>query len=389
MNVNLDYYKIFYYVAKYENFTRAAQALGNSQPNVTRAMNCLEQQINSTLFVRTNRGVQLTQEGKRLYEHVSIAMAQLLEAEEELADNEGIFQGSISIGASETALNIFLLDILKSFHKMYPKVRLKIYNHSTPQAIEAVKSGKIDFAVVSTPVKVKSPLEKTILCSFKEILIGGTDFEHIKDDNISLKNLKDYPLISLGQETTTYDFYNKIFYSLMVFLGIFLPLCTYLSYINSTILVIFLAIIEILICIALINKVNKSYLKFFCYNNKLKFRNGIFSTYSLVQCDKVAIVHTNKSNENLEIIIITSIRSKNKKLKLISKDFINKNKEVADEYIRIKKIRNDAAYYFQVINCGELNKYILLDNIYKNCVNAIYTSSAIESIKIARGQKEI
>ena len=45
--------------------------------------------------------------------------------------------------------------------------------------------------------------------------------------------------------------------------------------------------------------------------------------------------------------------------------------------------------YFQVINCGELNKYILLDNIYKNCVNAIYTSSAIESIKIARGQKEI
>ena len=112
-------------------------------------------------------------------------------------------------------------------------------------------------------------------------------------------------------------------------------------------------------------------------------------TYSLVQCDKVAIVHTNKSNENLEIIIITSIRYKNKKLKLISKDFINKNKEVADEYIRIKKIRNDAAYYFQVINCGELNKYILLDNIYKNCVNAIYTSSAIESIKIARGQKEI
>ena len=194
------------------------------------------------------------------------------------------------------------------------------------------------------------------------------------------------------------NFYNKIFYSLMVFLGIFLPLCTYLSYINSTILVIFLAIIEILICIALINKVNKSYLKFFCYNNKLKFRNGIFSTYSLVQCDKVAIVHTNKSNENLEIIIITSIRYKNKKLrgekqngdkKPISKDFINKNKEVADEYIRIKKIRNDAAYYFQVINCGELNKYILLDNIYKNCVNAIYTSSAIESIKIARGQKEV
>ena len=42
MDVNFEYYKIFYYVAKYNNFTRAARVLGNSQPNVTRAMNCLE-----------------------------------------------------------------------------------------------------------------------------------------------------------------------------------------------------------------------------------------------------------------------------------------------------------------------------------------------------------
>ena len=67
MNVNFEYYRIFYYVAKYHNFTKAAQALNNSQPNITRAMNCLEQQLNTTLFIRTNRGVQLTPEGERLY----------------------------------------------------------------------------------------------------------------------------------------------------------------------------------------------------------------------------------------------------------------------------------------------------------------------------------
>ena len=43
MNVNFEYYRIFYYVAKYHNFTKAAHTLGSSQPNVTRAMNCLEQ----------------------------------------------------------------------------------------------------------------------------------------------------------------------------------------------------------------------------------------------------------------------------------------------------------------------------------------------------------
>lgn len=62
MDINFEYYKIFYYVAKYCNFTKAARALGNSQPNVTRAMNNLEQQINSILFIRNNRGVQLTPE---------------------------------------------------------------------------------------------------------------------------------------------------------------------------------------------------------------------------------------------------------------------------------------------------------------------------------------
>ena len=129
-----EWHKIFYYVAKYHNFTKAAQALNNSQPNITRAMNCLEQQLNTTLFIRTNRGVQLTPEGERLYTHVLSAMEQFQAAEEELADSSGLSHGSVAIGASETALNIFLLDKLKSFHMTYPGIRLKLYNHSTPEA---------------------------------------------------------------------------------------------------------------------------------------------------------------------------------------------------------------------------------------------------------------
>ena len=74
MDVNFEYYKVFYYVAKYKNFTKAAHALGSGQPNVTRAMNCLEQQTHCTLFIRTNRGVQLTPEGEMLFTHVEAAI---------------------------------------------------------------------------------------------------------------------------------------------------------------------------------------------------------------------------------------------------------------------------------------------------------------------------
>ena len=83
-----------------------------------------------------------------LFTHVEAAISQIQTAETELNAHSGLEHGSISIGASETALNIYLLDILKPFHMKHPGIRLKIYNHSTPQAIRSVKNGEVDFAVV-------------------------------------------------------------------------------------------------------------------------------------------------------------------------------------------------------------------------------------------------
>ena len=211
MNVNLEYYRIFYYVAKYQNFTRAARAMGNSQPNITRAMNLLEQEIHCTLFIRTNRGVRLTPEGEKLYIRVSAAMEQLQTAEEELHESSGLEHGTISIGASETALNIYLLEKLRTFHMEYPGIRLKIYNHSTPQAVQAVKNGEIDFAVVTTPIDVETPLKKVDLYSFQEILVGGKTFMALGSQELSLAEVQNYPFICLGRETQTWRFYQQIF----------------------------------------------------------------------------------------------------------------------------------------------------------------------------------
>lgn len=58
--------------------------MGNNQPNITRCMNILENELGCKLFIRSNRGVQLTIEGERLFEHVSIAIEQLVSGENEL-----------------------------------------------------------------------------------------------------------------------------------------------------------------------------------------------------------------------------------------------------------------------------------------------------------------
>ena len=211
MDVNFEYYKIFYYVAKYHNFTKAAQALNNSQPNITRAMNCLEQQLNTTLFIRTNRGVQLTPEGERLYSHVAIAYDHLHAAELELENEKKLEQGTVTIGVSEIALHLLLLPVLGEFRRKYPKIRLRISSYTAPQAIQTVRNGLSDFAVASTPAEVKKPLKAIPLLSFKEILVANAAYKDMFKEPVSLKKLVEYPFICLGKNTSTYDFYTRFF----------------------------------------------------------------------------------------------------------------------------------------------------------------------------------
>ena len=159
MYVDWEYYKIFYYVAKYQNFTKAARVLGNNQPNITHSMNRLESQLNCVLFIRSNRGVTLTPEGELLYSRIASAAVQIQDAEEELSASATLEHGAISISATETALNIYLSEKLRAFHTEYPGIRLRISNHSTPQAVQAVKNGEVDFAVISTPAESRVRLE--------------------------------------------------------------------------------------------------------------------------------------------------------------------------------------------------------------------------------------
>ena len=182
---------------------------------------------------------------------------------------------------------------------------------------------------------------------------------------------------------------KRLFFITMGFLSVFLPIIAYLADMKSIFIISYLIVLEILIFLAIIIKINFYKLEFSCSNNKLKFKSGLFSKENLLICDKIAIVHTNKIKEDMEIVIVTTAKFKNKWLKPITKSFLYKYPEINNEYLRLNKTNPDTIFYFQIIRRGALNKYILLDIIYKNCVKSAYTVSAIESIKISRSQKEI
>lgn len=211
MYISYDYYRVFYYVARYRSFTQAANILLNNQPNVTRTIKNLERELGCTLFVRSSRGVSLTPEGEKLYAHVRIAAEHIQEGEQELLLDRGLQSGVVSIGASEVALHCLLLPVLKQFRELYPGIRLRVANYSTPQAIDALKNGLVDFAVVTTPADTSPQMRLSALRTLRERAICGPAFAHLADRKISLSELAQSPVICLGPQTKTYALYHDWF----------------------------------------------------------------------------------------------------------------------------------------------------------------------------------
>lgn len=211
MDVNFEYYKIFYYVAKYGNITKAATALGSSQPNVTRVMKLLESQLNCRLFVREARGICLTEEGERLYSHVEIACRHLLDAQEELFRRDSLEGGMVEIGATETALHLFLMSALREFRRECPMVRIRIHNQSTPETVRQLLGGKLDFAVITGPFELPKTVFAEMALEFEEILVGGKQYEFLSETLFQLEDLRRHAWVGLGRGSATHAFYRDFF----------------------------------------------------------------------------------------------------------------------------------------------------------------------------------
>ena len=209
--ISYDYYRIFYYVGTFKSFTQAAKVLGSNQPNVSRAMNHLEESLGCKLMHRGKKGITLTQNGQRLYEHVIIAFEQLELGEKELDKDVNLESGQVTIAASENALRLVLLPVLHDSKIQYPDISIRISNHATPKAIKTLQNGSADFALVTTPLTVREPFTMDPLFNFREIPIVGPGYKHLTKYPMSLKELNRYPIISVGRDTGTRELYVQYF----------------------------------------------------------------------------------------------------------------------------------------------------------------------------------
>ena len=208
-SINIEYYKVFYFVGRLGSITAAAEALFISQPAVSQAIKQLEQSLNSKLFIRNQKGVKLTAEGKLLFPYVERGIENLLDGERMLRRLVELDMGEIRIGASDMTLQFYLLPFLEQFHAKYPNVKVTVTNGPTPETLDALYEGKIDFGVVTTPFDAKQEVDSRKVRKIHNVFVAGKKYLHLKGRCVNYRELMEYPCIFLEKNTSTRTFMDR------------------------------------------------------------------------------------------------------------------------------------------------------------------------------------
>lgn len=203
MNINLEYYKIFYHVATELSITGAAKKLCISQPAVSQAVKQLEQGLGIELFTRGAKGVSLTRAGTLLYSYVGNGYETILAGEEQLAKMMNLEYGEVRIGASDMTLQFYLLPFLEKFHQLYPDIKVTVTNAPTPQTIDHLYQGRIDFGVVTGPLEVDSRFDVFSVRKIQDVFVAGEKFRYLRGKKLDYNELSKLPLICLEGDTST------------------------------------------------------------------------------------------------------------------------------------------------------------------------------------------
>jgi DNA-binding transcriptional LysR family regulator len=195
----MDYYKVFYYAAKFKSITLAADRLSLTQPSVTKTIQRLEEDLGSKLFTRTKHGVTLTTEGEALWTRVESACELIIAGERELKAIQTLDSGTMNIASMEMGFTTYILPALRSFLKAHPKIKVRFRSAMPNQILDMLKSGLIDLAVLSPPLELDEAFECHTIDVFHESLIVGPRYSFLTEREHTLEELSQYPFISMPE----------------------------------------------------------------------------------------------------------------------------------------------------------------------------------------------
>jgi len=207
---NFEYYKIFVAVVEEKSMTRAAETLCVSQPAVTQTIKNLERDLGGRVFIRSNKGLELTAEGRMLYEKLKPAISIIDNAETEFGQYNELQKGEVRIGVSTILTKILLMDTIKQFKQAYPGIKIIIENGLTSNSMSLLQKGLLDIVVFN-----KEAGDETYFANLNIKPLTELEYSFIYNPEYfecrNMKECMDYPFIIQREKSNTRETINNFF----------------------------------------------------------------------------------------------------------------------------------------------------------------------------------
>lgn len=185
-------YRVFLTIVKYNSFQKAAELHNVTPPAISHIVKQMEQEFGFTLFIRSRRGITLTESG----ENVLNSIYNIVKKEDMLyqliSELNGLDRGHVRLGIFNSMCK-YLPDLIKSFGEKYPKITFEIYQGSYENIINWLKTGMVDIGFLSKTVNRNFPFYEIfsdpLMCIFKK----GTQFD--SDSEVCLDTVANAPFV--------------------------------------------------------------------------------------------------------------------------------------------------------------------------------------------------
>ncbi len=212
MDINYELYRVFFHVAKTLSFSEASKQLFISQSAVSQSIKTLEKKLDQQLFIRSTKKVSLTPAGEVLYKHIEPAMNLIRRGEDQLMEGNFSSMGQLHIGASDTICRYFLVPYLKTFHKLFPDIQIRVTNATSIGCVELLEQNKVDLIISNYPnTRLPGSAVTKKVHEFHDIFIGNPQYFPFIEEPTSLSEITKYPLMTLDKYSTTSEYLHKIF----------------------------------------------------------------------------------------------------------------------------------------------------------------------------------
>ncbi len=198
----MKFYQLKYFqtVCKYNNLTRAAEELHISQPGLTHVIHELEREFGLTLFLRRNKGLILTKEGRQFLNETNLLLEQV---DSFVSHMKFLGQADqvIQCGLSPASATLFFPPIMQEFHRQYPQIKVKVVENGSIMNHQKILDGELDVALLSSDSPVSSAFGSYQIAVSNICLYISLDHPLAKEESVSLRDVCSVPLVLLSEDS--------------------------------------------------------------------------------------------------------------------------------------------------------------------------------------------